>query len=534
MIPFLQELQRGNEHAIEIGKAVLDDASFRVWERSLKNGPVLALDQTIPAVKLNDEKDAMFLPVFMNAENLACAPRRHVLLIGLTSQSWPRFDSEDALIPDHVIESQQLNPISKHLLDEVDLETIIRTTENELIFCWPRRDSDGRRCEPSGLLPSSLVKNATELGRSRVSEQAMSEGDRLFCRPEEFLHTEEGRQSASVMRDWYSDSLTAHDGFVSENHPRIIATLSQVHSATSLKKMLRDPLGFVWQYGLGFKAPEHEDEPLLVDARQFGNILHAILKKVIDTYQKRGGWMQAPEHELKAYIRFARDEVAKLVEIDQQVPPDLIWHDTLARAEIMAFKALTYPFTPLPGQTSFGELPFGSEKRNIANETQLFVDCTVKIPGTDIHVQGSIDRLDISGDKTMGRVVDYKSGKTPKDLASIRLKGGNEIQRPLYLYVVKTLIEEITTIEAGLLYPMTGDYAPAEDAETLMEELAFYVSNAVDYLKAGFALPGEGAKETFNGHLFALPSNASATYLTKVLLAAEHKMPELAKLWSEE
>lgn len=534
VIPFLKGLTRDHEFALEIGRDVLDDKAFLVWERALKNGPVLALDQTIAATKIEDGKNALFLPVFMNAENLACSPRRYVLLIGLTSRSWPRHDGEDPLIPDHVIPDDKLNPISRHFLDELDFQTISETTERELTLCWPRRDKDGRRCEPSSLITSQVIGFAKELGRSRIAEVAISEGDRLFSRPTEFALVPEAVKASQVIRNWYSHRLTAHDGVISANHPRIVQTLKLLQSATSLKKMLRDPIGFVWQYALGFRPADHEDEPLTVDARQFGNILHAILESVIEMTEPRGGWMKVSLNELKTFIHIARSNVARQMETDQQVPPDLIWRNTLSKAEELAFKALTHPFEPLPNQRTFGEVPFGNERNNLQGEQEIFIDCKVQIPGTDIFVYGYMDRLEISGDGKMARVADYKSGKTPKDLMSIRLDGGNEVQRPIYLYAAKTLLPEVETVEAGLLYPMTGEYAPVENPETVMGDLAHYVKSASDYLLAGFAIPGIGSGDTFNPHQFALPSNANATYMDKTLTAAETHVPELFKLWSEQ
>lgn len=532
LLPFIKVLVDDIKNASKIGKAVLSGKARDIWERALRDGPAHALDQTIPAIRAKDDLNPLLHPCFMSAENLASSPRRYVRLIGMTSHAWPRFDSEDALIPDHVIPSSKLNPIPLHILDEADWDTICKTS-SYISLSWPRRDGDGRKCEPSGILPAIVLANAVELGRSRIAENTMSEGDRLFCRPEEFSNMAIAKRANSVIRNWYSDEWTEHDGIVNDNHPRIIATLNRVQSATSLRKMLRDPISFVWQYCLGFRAPEYEDEPLLVDPRQFGNLLHAILQLTVDTLEKQGGFLSVPKSELISAIRRARIIVGNQVATEQPIPPDLIWKQTLDRAQKMAVQALTFDFEQLPGQTTFCEIPFGNEEKNIKNGIQLFAKCMVKIPGTDIHVEGVIDRLDLSSDRKIARVIDYKTGKTPKDLGSIRLKGGEELQRPIYDFAVKTLIDTVENVEAGLFYLTSGKYAAAEDVDSLIAEIAVYVQSASNYLLSGLAVPGTGAEDTFNQHLFALPANAGATYLPKSLSISETRTPALVQLWSE-
>jgi hypothetical protein len=532
LLPFIKKLTSGVENAKEIGAAILSGKAHDIWERALRDGPAHALDQTIPAIRAKDDLNPLLHPCFMSAENLASSPRRYVRLIGMTSHAWPRFDSEDALIPEHVIPGEKLNPMPLHVLDEADWDTICKTSSH-ISLSWPRRDGDGRKCEPSGILPSVALEYATELGRSRIAENTMSEGDRLFCRPEEFADMSMAKRAESVIRNWYSDSWTEHDGIINENHPRVIATLGKVQSATSLRKMLRDPISFVWQYCLGFRAPEYEDEPLLVDPRQFGNLLHAILQLAVDTLEERGGFLSVPKPELISAIRMARMTVGSRVATEQPIPPELIWKQTLDRAQKMAEQALTFDFTPLPGQTTYCEIPFGNEAKNFKDGIQLFSKCMVRIPGTEIDVEGVIDRLDLSGDKKFARVVDYKTGKTPKDLGAIRLKGGEELQRPIYDFAVRTLIDTVENVEAGLFYLSSGKYAAAEDVDSLISEIALYVQSAKSYLLSGLAVPGEGADDTFNQHLFALPANAAATYLPKSLSISETRMPALVQLWSE-
>ena len=74
-----------------------------------------------------------------------------------------------------------------------------------------------------------------------------------------------------------------------------------------------------------------------------------------------------------------------------------------------------------------------------------------RIPGTGFKIAGYIDRLDISGDGRQAMVLDYKTGRVPKD--SIILDGGKELQRCLYAFAVKALLGGDVEIRASLLYP---------------------------------------------------------------------------------
>ena len=47
------------------------------------------------------------------------------------------------------------------------------------------------------------------------------------------------------------------------NHPALLAALERVQSASSLAKLLRNPLGFTWTYALGVRAPESAVEAVV-------------------------------------------------------------------------------------------------------------------------------------------------------------------------------------------------------------------------------------------------------------------------------
>ena len=111
---------------------------------------------------------------------------------------------------------------------------------------------------------------ARYLRRNRRPVHAMSETDRLVARPADFAATQQAASATSCWQDWQRSVVTAHDGLVRPNHPALLAALERVQSASSLAKLLRNPLGFTWTYALGVRAPESAVEALvLADRRAF-------------------------------------------------------------------------------------------------------------------------------------------------------------------------------------------------------------------------------------------------------------------------
>ena len=156
----------------------------------------------------------------------------------------------------------------------------------------------------------------------------------------------------------------------------------------------------------------------------------------------------------------------------------------------------------------------------------------VVIADTTVCIGGSIDRLDLAGDRSRARVTDYKSGKLGGRPPQIR--GGAELQRCLYAFAVKSLISTRPQVEARLLYPRKGGQALAlDDPEGILERLTRYLAAASTSFAKGKALPGPSAEESWYDLAFALPGGAKESYLeTKLPLAAE-ALAAIAPLWEE-
>ena len=116
-------------------------------------GPPEALDVTLAGLRLPDETAQESAIIWAHAASLAAEPRAYVRLIGLTSRAWPRRQSEDALLPDHIVPASRLDPLPVHEADRRDFETILKTTRVEVVCSHARRDAQGRMNGVSPLFP---------------------------------------------------------------------------------------------------------------------------------------------------------------------------------------------------------------------------------------------------------------------------------------------------------------------------------------------------------------------------------------------
>jgi hypothetical protein len=157
----------------------------------------------------------------------------------------------------------------------------------------------------------------------------------------------------------------------------------------------------------------------------------------------------------------------------------------------------------------------------------------VEIPGTNIRIQGYIDRLDLAVDMKNARVIDYKTGRLSRNMADVVVKGGGELQRCLYAFAVKSLLGTDVKVEAALLYPSVpeGEQAwfPLSNVDGTLDQLAAMIKLARENLINGAALPGVDADDEFNDFAFVYP--ASPVYLSRKMPLAKELLGEAAKIW---
>ena len=540
--PLLQEvigtLAQGLQEASTVGEGLLVGRAFQLWRKALMEGPPAALDITLTGLRVDDQVEPGTAMVWGAASAISAAPRPFCRMLGLTSRSWPRRAAEDPLLPNHVIEAELLDPLPVHEADRRDFETILRLTDSEIVCSRARRNSEGRLNGVSPLYPHGLGE--TYLAQSREPEHAASESDRLMARPQEFSRRPRARSARQTWTDWHCSELTGHDGLIRKNHPLLLRALDRRQSATSLAKLLRDPLGYLWTYGFGWRAPEETDEPLILDALAFGTLLHEILQETVTRLEEPGapGFAAASADEIEEFVLLSTSVVRARWDESRPVPPPAIWRRELEEVAKLGQLALMLDEEPLPGQHSWAEVPFGGgpwmETLGDEYRARLPWDSRseVEIPGTKMRIGGSIDRLDLAGNKCDARVTDYKSGKLHGRPPQI--KRGAELQRCLYAFAVKTLIAGRPRVDARLVYPRMGTPPyPLDDPDATLEKLAKYLATASASFAAGKALPGPAVRDNWYDLDFALPGGAKESYVAGTLQLVELALSDLAPLWKE-
>ena len=534
----IETLGMGLGAAGEIGEALLEGRALAIWRKALTEGPPAALDVTLASLRIDDGVEPEAAIIWGPASAIAAAPRPLTWLVGLTSRAWPRRAAEDPLLPDHIVSSAHLDPLPIHHADRRDFRTIRAMTDRELVCSRARRDSEGRLNGVSPLFPRDVAE--VYLAQSREPDHAASASDRLMARPEEFGQLAHAKSALQTWIDWHTEKITAHDGLVRANHPLLLRALDRRQSATSLVKLLRDPLGYLWTYGFGWAEPEETDEPLTLDALAFGNLLHEILEEAVTQIEGTGagGLASASSEVIAQAIQRAGEIIGARWNETRPVPPPVIWQHKRAEAVQLASIALSHQEDSLPDQLSWAEIPFGGDRKaeGLSEDARLSLPwdpmAAVQIPGTAIHIGGSIDRLDLASDESVARVTDYKSGKPPR--GAPQLKGGAELQRCLYAYAVKVLVTSHPSVEARLLYPRAnGRLLTLNDPEGTLEKLAELLAAAASSFAEGKALSGPAAEDTWYDLAFALPGGAKESYLHIKFPLVAQALSNIEPIWGE-
>ena len=529
VLSVLRLLERGPEAAVQAGEDLLPKRPHSLWRRALLDGPPQALPVTMTQLRVDDGLEPAGHVIWTSAISLASSPRPFVRLLALNTGRWPRPISEDRLIPNHIIPLEELDPLPIADGDRRDYATIAASARSVSIS-FSRRDVEGRLLGRSPLIGGL---SETYLSRGRTPEHAASEADRLLGRPTEFRKTPIATSGMRCWGDWFKSEITVHDGLVERAHPQLRKTFDRPMSATSLKLLLRDPIRFAWRYALGWKQPDPAEEPLSLDALAFGNLVHGFLEQAVKILERNGGFGRATSAEIKTAIGEAAASISNTWERERPIPPPVIWRRSLERAQEIALVALTHPLEPLPEQRSWTEIPFGLRGADSGNELPWDSGRQVEIPGAGVFIQGHIDRLDLSGDGSRARVIDYKTGRLRPNMAEVEINGGGELQRCLYAFAVKTLIGQDVDVDAALLYPAAMDSVqkllPLPDIEATLGQLASAIDLARRNIEAGLALPGIDAADNYNDLAFALPGSAS--YLPRKMALAKERLGEAANVW---
>jgi PD-(D/E)XK nuclease superfamily len=479
LLPILDLLARGPKAGSEAGARLLSGASLTMWEEALRSAPPHAIALSLQSLRVADQREPTNSVVWCPASQLVSCPRPFTRLLGFTSRSWPRSDHDDPLIPNHMLDRRKLHPVSTAERDRLHFEIISAQTREELVLSRAQRNARGGQLSPSTLWPSDSVVHK----RGRVPEHAFSEADRLLARAGDAGQLAHVRHAQLCWRNWQRRAdLTAHDGLSNANHPAIEAALVRVQSTTSLQRLLRDPLGFVWRYALGWRSARQEPEPLELDSTSFGELVHELISGAISALEPTPGFARASADEIDAAIEGAAAAILTAWPLQRSVPPSILWHHTVKEAARRTAKGLAFDNQVRSDTRSWTEVPFG-QTDPVREQVPWDAAFAVPIKPTGLVFGGRMDRLDIRATGDAARITDYKSIKPPPKAQRITLGQGRELQRVLYAIAVRSLLPEVRTVVARLIY-RTGAWEAGDALPRLYRRRSGF-SLAVATLRAG-------------------------------------------------
>jgi len=530
LLPMIQLLAQGPAAGHELGQCMFSGATLAMWSEALRSAPPHAIALSLQSLKVTDGRDPADHVVWCPASHLAASPRPFARLLGLTSRSWPRSENDDPLIPDHVLSRRTLRPVTIAERDRLHFEVIQAETRQVLVLSRSERNAKGGMQSPSALWPAKEIVRK----RDRIPEHAYSESDRLLARSQDAGRLPHVRQAQLCWRDWHQDDAhTAHDGAVAADHPAIIAALKRTQSTTTLQRLLRDPLGFVWRHALGWRAIRLEPEPLQLDPFAFGELVHELISCAIRALEPTPGFARATEAEIAEAIDQGSALIVRGWPLQRSVPPPVLWQETVREAARRTLKGLGSDNPTHADTRSWSEVPFGAEAPG-SHAWPWDATATIPIAETGLTYGGRIDRLDIRASGDGAQITDYKSVKPPPKHQRIVLGQGRELQRVLYAVAVRALLPEVRTIVARLIYladdPATFELRD-EELDRAIGDAVAYVAAAADILRGGRIAPRWETDTQYDDMRIALPADRES-YLRRKTARFRTANQALSKLWS--
>ncbi len=330
-----------------------------------------------------------------------------------------------------------------------------------------------------------------------------------MARPQEAAGIEQIKSASWCWNNWHRESLTAHDGNFNADHPVIRHALERLQSPKSLQRLLRDPLGFVWKYSLGWRAPQEREQPLTIAADEFGKLVHELLRRAVDALEPEPGYAAASDSEIEIALQAAVEVVRETWPLEQPVPPRLLWSNTVDHGARMALTGLNLKEISEPGTKSWTELPFGQARGlDVAGDRPWDTTVPIEVPGTPIRIRGTIDRLDLRSAGVAVRVTDYKTGQRPKNVNGIVIAGGQELQRALYALACRQLLSGPPRVVARLVYLIDEPLVlPLQNLDDALAQISEFVGLACATLQRGVAVPGPDVYLPCNDLRLALPAS---------------------------
>ncbi|MGD0057865.1 MAG: PD-(D/E)XK nuclease family protein [Verrucomicrobiia bacterium] len=402
-----------------------------------------------------------------------------VILLGLVEKSFPRVIREDPLLTDE--ERARISPDLSRKLDGHEEERLLfsLTTEaarEKLVLAYPRLEPSTSRPRMASFLlleyagannfralderavkiPLSPVRTVAEPLNEREFDLAglMSVADKHSYLGQISGLLAEGVNNAGMR--WRERALTPYDGLLGSANAREVLRErfgldKLVISATSLEDFFGCPFYYFQKHVLGIERWEEPEAALSIDAMDLGSLYHAILE---DYYRSRGNNIATvAERHFNEFQRRGVTGYPTVWEVKKQIIIE----------ELDAF-------IERDRNASVGWRPtdFEREFRSIA-------------AAPPVRLRGTIDRIDRSDDGGRARVLDYKTGRLPRNIRDDSLTGGEALQLPLYILAAESLLPKVRVDSASYLYfTLRGEYRTVTFTHEALDDQRPALSNLLD------------------------------------------------------
>jgi len=403
-----------------------------------------------------------------------------VVIPGLTDGYFPAHPSEDPILTDldrieinRTLTGSDTGPLVLKTTSRYDEERLlfkiaVSSAKQALIVSYPRLDPysmrerlpspfvyatigaiEGRKPTPETLSTAanlihiplskiapddpvwSLSRNEFETALALVSLST----SRVRALVDYLSTTSLPRSIEAESQRWETRSLTPYDGVLMSAAAR--QKLAANHSVgaravavTLLQDYARCPHFYFLKHILRIEPIPQPVDLTRIDRRLRGELLHSILYDFFtELAQKRGRPIRLKQSDWNLFESIA---LARFEQFEKTHPIGyrMIWE--LEKAQILEQLAVIFEETLLDDSylPAYFELSWGYKDDTSQDETS-FGEVSLRVGKQPLRLRGRIDRIDISEDGRLARIVDYKTGKarTKPD----NFDGGRNLQLPLYI-----------------------------------------------------------------------------------------------------
>lgn len=203
-------------------------------------------------------------------------------------------------------------------------------------------------------------------------------------------------------------------------------------SASALEKWAQEPYTYFVERVLGGELFEYPDEEDVINARDFGSLVHAALEDVVNEQLTTGA---VPDPDRVAEIVAARGaEFTRDAWIPAQWAAEQRRAGAIVEGVAARLRTAADGYQPIAAESTFG-----------LGEDAAYPAVSISLPRGVLHLRGKVDRVDRlhagTADDGAIRVLDYKTGKPdkfngiktePKDKRFNPTDGGKHLQLPIY------------------------------------------------------------------------------------------------------